>query len=149
MTEPPPPPPLPTTESLIRRYKPVWRFFLIFNLALGAYIFAGARKKDASMVHNRAAEKSVGNRKAKAEVPSDPFTSASIPISEIPSLPSLVPEPVKIQQPIPEDQKLELFQWMLEEKRKIKPKDRQEQKQIDEEKTILKQFIRAKSVPSL
>jgi hypothetical protein len=37
MTEPPPPPPppLPSTESLIRRYKPVWRFFLIFNLALG------------------------------------------------------------------------------------------------------------------
>jgi hypothetical protein len=99
------------------------------------------------MVNSKAAEKSVGNRKAKVEVPSDPITS--IPLSEIPSLPSLVPEPVKIQQPIPEDRKLELFQWMLEEKRKIKPKDHQEQKQIDEEKAILKQFIRSKSVPSL
>jgi hypothetical protein len=37
----------------------------------------------------------------------------------------------------------------LEEKRKIKPKDREEKKQIDEEKAILKQFIRAKSNPSL
>lgn len=91
----------------------------------------------------------MGNRKAKAEVPSDPITSTAIPISEIPSLPSPVLEPVKIQQPIPGDQQLELFQWMLEEKRKIKPKERQEQKQIDEEKEILKQFIRAKSVPSL
>jgi hypothetical protein len=113
--------------------------------SLAAYIFAGARKKDVS----KAAEKSVGHRKAKAEVPSDPITSTAIPISEIPSLPSPVLEPVKIQQPIPRDQQLELFQWMLEEKRKIKPKDRQEQKQIDEEKAILKQFIRAKSVPSL
>lgn len=28
-------PPLPSKESLIKRYKPIWRLLLIFNLALG------------------------------------------------------------------------------------------------------------------
>ncbi|KAL4625714.1 hypothetical protein ACB092_05G045600 [Castanea dentata] len=43
----------------------------------------------------------------------------------------------------------ELFKWMLEEKRKIKPKDSDEKKCIDEEKAILKQFILAKPIPSI
>lgn len=58
-------------------------------------------------------------------------------------------EPVKVREPIPVDQQRELFKWILEEKRKIKPKDREEKKRIDEEKAILKQFIRAKSVPNV
>lgn len=55
--------------------------------------------------------------------------------------------PVKVLEPIPEDQQRELFSWMLEEKRKVKPRDREEKKRIDEDKAILKQFIRAKSIP--
>lgn len=51
--------------------------------------------------------------------------------------------------PIPEDQQRELYKWMLEERRKVKPRDAEEKKRIDEEKAILKQFIRAKSIPSL
>lgn len=51
--------------------------------------------------------------------------------------------------PIPEDQQRELFKWLLEEKRKVKAKDAEEKKCIDEEKAILKQFIRAKSLPSI
>ena len=42
-----------------------------------------------------------------------------------------------------------LFKWMLEEKMKIKPKDPDEKKHIDEEKAILKQFFQAKSIPSV
>ena len=60
-----------------------------------------------------------------------------------------VTKPVKLREPIPEDQKRELFKWMLEEKRKIKPKDPEEKKRIDEEKAIVKQFIRAKPIPSI
>ena len=52
-----------------------------------------------------------------------------------------VTKPVTVREPIPEDQQCELFKWMLEEKRKIKPKDPEEKKRIDEEKAILKQFI--------
>ena len=42
-----------------------------------------------------------------------------------------------------------LFKWMLEEKMKIKPKDPDEKKCIDEEKAIFGQFIQAKSIPSV
>lgn len=57
-------------------------------------------------------------------------------------------EPVKVaRKPIPEDEQRELFKWILEEKRKIEPKDRKEKKQIDQEKAILKQFIRADKLP--
>lgn len=57
--------------------------------------------------------------------------------------------PSIVHEPIPEDQRRELMKWILEEKRKLKPKDREEKRRIDEEKAILKQFIRAKSIPSL
>ena len=56
---------------------------------------------------------------------------------------------MKLWEPIPEDQQRELFKWLLEEKRKIKPKDPEEKKRIDEEKAILKQFIRVKPIPSI
>ena len=63
-------------------------------------------------------------------------------------LPAVI-EPVKAREPVPLDQQLELFKWILEEKRKVKTKSPEEKKRIDEEKAILKQFIRAKSIPSL
>ncbi|XP_010489165.1 PREDICTED: uncharacterized protein LOC104702749 [Camelina sativa] len=59
-------------------------------------------------------------------------------------------EPVKVaRKPIPEDEQKELFKWILEEERKMEPKDRTEKKRIDEEKAILKQFIRADRIPKL
>lgn len=59
-----------------------------------------------------------------------------------------ITEPVIRREPIPEYQQRELFKWMLEEKRKVKPKDPEEKRKLDEEKAVLKQFIRAKSLPS-
>ncbi|GAA0141324.1 hypothetical protein LIER_35371 [Lithospermum erythrorhizon] len=53
------------------------------------------------------------------------------------------------REPILEDQQRELFKWLLEEKRKMKPIDAFEKKCIDEEKAILKQFIRSQSIPTL
>lgn len=116
---------------------------------LAAYMFVRASRKDSGIVNSKASEKSVGDEKAAAKVPSDPITNTDIPIPELLDFPPPLMEPVKVRQPIPEYQQRELFQWMLEEKRKIKPKDSQEKKQIDEHKAILKQFIRAKSVPGL
>ncbi|KAI8565410.1 hypothetical protein RHMOL_Rhmol03G0257000 [Rhododendron molle] len=103
------------------------------------YMLARAGKKE------RAAE----NRKARAKEPSTPVatTATSVPEEPLPSPPII--EPVKVREPIPEDQQRELFKWILEEKRKVKPKDREEKKRIDEEKALLKEFIRAKSIPSL
>lgn len=85
---------------------------------------------------------------SKAEVVSTPTETSTPPVEE-PAFEPPVTRPVIVRQPIPEDRQRELFEWMLEEKRKIKPTNRQEKKQMDEEKAILKQFIRSKSVPSI
>ncbi|GAB4837806.1 hypothetical protein Ancab_027330 [Ancistrocladus abbreviatus] len=146
---PPPPPPSPPipelpTESTIQRYKTAWRVFMIANLGLGAYLFIRAKQKDLG----------VKGSKPPREAPSSPSTPSAPPVvideePEIAPSPAAIIEPVKVLEPIPEDQQRELFKWMLEEKRKLRPKYREEKKQIDEEKSILKQFIRAKSIPHL
>ncbi|XP_022842892.1 uncharacterized protein LOC111366361 [Olea europaea var. sylvestris] len=125
-------------EPVVKRYKFAWRAILIFNFALGAYMFAQAGWKE------RVKEKT----ESKAEVVSTPTETTAPPVEE-PAFEPPVTRPVIVRQPIPEDRQRELFEWMLEEKRKIKPTNRQEKKQMDEEKAILKQFIRSKSVPSI
>ena len=77
-------------------------------------------------------------------VTSSPTSTAAV--NNVPTSPPAASEPVK---QIPVDQQIELFKWILEEKRKVKTKDPQEKKKIDEEKALLKQFIRSKTVPSL
>ncbi|KAL7180363.1 hypothetical protein ACSBR1_043545 [Camellia fascicularis] len=137
----PPPPPQPPKESFARRYKFVWPLLLAVNIAVGAYLFMRTKKKDAGV--------------EEGEVPNVPPTpgpttaAAVVPISEKTSFPTPIIESVMLRDPIPENQQRELFKWLLEEKRKVKPKDSEEKKRIDEEKAIIKQFIRAKSIPSL
>ncbi|KAJ7955883.1 Beta-mannosyltransferase [Quillaja saponaria] len=143
----PPSPPLPPKESVSKGSKVVWRVLLISNLAIGAYIFARARKKDSALVNSTSAEKAE-NSKAAVKVPSVPSTTSTTSIFEEELLPPPVTMPMKVRDPIPEEQQRELFKWMLEEKRKIKTKDPVEKKKIDEEKAILKQFLRAESVPT-
>lgn len=75
--------------------------------------------------------------------------ATAVHVVEKPLQSPTIKEPVKLQEPIPEDQQREIFKWILEEKRKVKPKDPEEKKRIDEEKAILKQFIRAKSIPAI
>lgn len=116
---------------------------MTFFIILAGYIFAMARQKHQIGQDNKAAKPSEEEKgKAAVEISSSPISGESL------ILPPVI-EPVKVREPIPEDQQCELFKWMLEEKRKLKPKDREEKKQIDEEKAILKQFIRAKSIPQL
>ncbi|TQE12396.1 hypothetical protein C1H46_002049 [Malus baccata] len=77
-------------------------------------------------------------------------TTAQTTTTEKPLLPSpTITEPIKMLEPIPEDHQHQLFKWMLQEKRKVKPKDPEEKKHLDEEKAILKQFLRAKSLPTI
>ncbi|XVE54095.1 hypothetical protein DITRI_Ditri03aG0054100 [Diplodiscus trichospermus] len=142
-------PPFSSKESRINRYKPIWRILLISNLALGAYMFAKARKKNSSAADNKPAKTGAehGKSEIEADVSPAPVTTPSV-YEEPPILP-VVAKPPKILEPIPEDQQLELFNWILEEKRKIRPIDLEERKRIDEEKAVLKQFIRAKSLPRI
>ena len=124
-------------------YEEVYRLAFVI---LAAYMFTRPRKKDTGTEnHRKASQREVKERKAEEEVPAPPIETT--PIYETLMPPSLAMVPVKVREPIPEDQQRELFMWMLEEKRKIKPRDREEKKRIDEDKAILKQFIRAKPIP--
>ena len=101
----------------------------------------GAKKKDADTENGNSAKKHREEGKAVADLSSVPIESTTPPATM---------EPLKVQlPPIPADQQLDLFKWILEEKRKAKPKDLEEKKIIGEEKAILKHFIKTKSVPNL
>ncbi|KAG6593514.1 hypothetical protein SDJN03_12990, partial [Cucurbita argyrosperma subsp. sororia] len=121
-----------------KRYKFIWPMLLTVNLGVGAYLFMRTKKQDEHDV----AEEEAASDSAKTARIAAPVVEESL------ARPAIV-EPVKVREPIPVDQQRELFKWILEEKRKINPKDRDEKKRMDEEKAILKEFIRAKSVPNL
>ncbi|XP_074294929.1 uncharacterized protein LOC141622809 isoform X2 [Silene latifolia] len=134
-------PPEVPKESFAKRYKYIWPLLLTVNLAIGAYFFMRTRKKDGGIEEGH----------TNASPGSDMATSVTPPnsISVTEDMPvGPVAQHARVLKPIPEQQQRELFKWMLEEKRKIKTNDPVEKKRIDEEKAILKQFIRAKSIPS-
>lgn len=110
------------------------RFEVFVNFI--AYLFVRTKKKDTGV-------------EEEVATPVSTMAPTTAPTAEksLPSPP--IKEAVKLKEPIPEDHQRELFKWILEEKRKAKPKDPSEKKRIDEEKAILKQFIRAKSIPSI
>ncbi|KAJ4867255.1 hypothetical protein Rs2_39074 [Raphanus sativus] len=134
------PPPLPPPkESFARRYKYMWPLLLTVNLAVGGYLFFRTKKKDIEPASEEIAAKSDS---VSAPVTIEkPVSSAMVAVAE--------PVVVKAREPIPEKQQRELFKWMLEEKRKVKPQNAEEKKRIDEEKAILKQFIASKTIPTL
>ncbi|KAK4349864.1 hypothetical protein RND71_029177 [Anisodus tanguticus] len=135
------PPPQPPKESFIRRYKYLWPMLLAINFSIGAYLFMRTKKKD------------LGTEEGEMlDVPAASVsTAAAIAVSEKETEVTAPPplQPVIVHEPIPENQQRELFKWMLEEKRRVKPKDQEEKTRIDEEKAVLKHFIRAKSLPDL
>ncbi|KAL7095952.1 hypothetical protein ACP275_10G054800 [Erythranthe tilingii] len=91
--------------------------------------------------------------------------AAPIPASEAAPVPAAVTAPILIQeetvyfppipkhvivrQPVPEEHQREIFKWILEERRKVKPLNQEEMKRIDEDKAILEEFIRSNSVPTI
>lgn len=114
---------------------------MVANFGLGAYIFTMAKVKDGGSKSEKHVEAPLPVITSEPETTllEEPEIAPTTPIAEL----------VKVRERIPEDQQRELFEWILEEKRKVKPRDRDEKRRIDEEKSILKQFIRAESIPSL
>ncbi|CAJ1950967.1 unnamed protein product [Sphenostylis stenocarpa] len=129
------PPPPPPKEPFVRRYKFVWPILLAVNLGVGAYLFMGWKKKDTSDEEQDVSP--VSTKDAAVHVVE---TSVSTPP---------IANPVIKQEPIPENQQRELLKWILEEKRKVKPKDAEEKQKIDDEKALIKTLIRSKSIPSV
>ncbi|GKV35732.1 hypothetical protein SLEP1_g43958 [Rubroshorea leprosula] len=107
-----------------------------------AYLFVRTGKKDTGITEEDATK----------GVPSTPVLATAVITTLVTkkhlSTPSMV-APEKLPEPIPENQQREPFKWILEEKRKLKPTDPEAKKRLDEEKALLKQFIRAKSIPSI
>lgn len=102
---PPPPPPSAGKERLLRGLFP-----LVFavNIGLGVYIFTRASKK-------QSAEKDVETAK---KVPSSPVVSTGAIVTEK-TISTEVPGPKEALPPVPEHEQHELFNWILEEKRKV------------------------------
>lgn len=123
----------------------VIRMFMCYDWVLfkisAAYFFMRTKGKDTSITEEE--ETDVTTTSVSAT------TATTAPVAEKPLPSPPITEAAKLHEPIPVNQQRELFKWILEEKRKVKPKDPEEKKHIDEEKAILKQFIRAKSVPSI
>ncbi|KAG2323527.1 hypothetical protein Bca52824_016740 [Brassica carinata] len=172
--DPPPPSGSQPPQKAVPRLATVgWRTMLIFNLGLAAFIFAKKREKDIDAgekmgvkkaskgakksavnteVEKKVAETAVPEKEEAKPIPKpDPlseFTDSAAADDESAFHGGV--EQVKVaRKPIPEDEQRELFKWILEEKSRMEPKDRKEKKQIDEEKAVLKQFIRAERVPKL
>ncbi|GAU27430.1 hypothetical protein TSUD_356660 [Trifolium subterraneum] len=137
-TQTAPPPPPPPKEPFIRRYKFLWPMLLAVNLGLGVYLFTRTNTK-----------KTDTEEEEKDATPISVKDTTTAPVAETSvSLPPTA-NPVIKREPIPENQQRELFKWILEEKRKIKPKDAEEKRRIDEEKALLKNLLQSKSIPSI
>ncbi|KAK4257775.1 hypothetical protein QN277_007318 [Acacia crassicarpa] len=149
--QPPPPPPEPPTVLLMKRKeraKLFWRVFMISNFALGAYLLTWPKKKDVTEVHTKKGHQLQKEKTPVEEVPEPPITTTSMDSTfDDDSLYFPVSIPEEARAPITDEQQREIFKWMLEEKRKLKPKDPVEKKHIDEEKALLKQFLRAENIP--
>ncbi|KAJ1264383.1 hypothetical protein BS78_09G259000 [Paspalum vaginatum] len=127
---PPPPPPPPPPEAKKGFMRRIFPFLLAANLFVGAYVLVRTYQKDSG----------------KKDSATDPATASTSSAGK-PAEPVAVPR--KELPPIPQDEQRQLYKWMLEEKRKIKPRNAAEKKKLDEEKALLKEFIRAGSLPSL
>ncbi|KAL8458515.1 hypothetical protein ACS0TY_036148 [Phlomoides rotata] len=155
-----PPPPTPKEPFFQRfrfplppaleRFRFLVPFVLVVNFTIGAYtlvrVTMGKKRIDEDETPDRSAH-FTSNPAAPTPTPTTTVAAAAAAasITQMPVSPPIM-EPIQ-RAPIPEDQQRELFKWMLEERRKVKPKNAEEKKRIDEEKAILKQFIGAKSLP--
>lgn len=83
------------------------------NLSCAACVLTRTWKKEPAKKDEVAAEK----------VPASLAMSTEYAISEKHVSIDSLPVPAKARSPIPEHEQLEIFKWMLEEKRKVKPRN--------------------------
>ncbi|BAD44963.1 unknown protein [Oryza sativa Japonica Group] len=137
--DPASPPEAPSAKKgvFMRRIFP---FLLAANIFIGVYVFAKTYKRDQE-------KKNAQTAAAAAAVVA--LSSPAAPAAETVDPTPPTPPPKRVLPPIPEDEQRQVYKWMLEEKRKIKPRNAAEKNKINEEKALLKEFIRAESLPRL
>jgi len=126
----------PPKQSFLYRHRYLWSGLLVLNVALGGYLLLGTKKKTTG-VEDKVVEEKIPDVEVKTVVNETKYEA--LPSASV----------VTTTQQIPKEEQLQIFKWILDEKRKIKTSDQSEKKRIDEEKALLKQFIRSKEIPTL
>nr|ABK23951.1 unknown [Picea sitchensis] len=126
----------PLKQSFLYRHRYLWSGLLVLNVALGGYLLLGTKKKTTG-VEDKVVEEKIPDVEVKTVVNETKYEA--LPSASV----------VTTTQQIPKEEQRQLFKWILDEKRKIKTSDPLEKKRIDEEKALLKQFIRSKEIPTL
>ncbi|KAL5221310.1 hypothetical protein ABZP36_026023 [Zizania latifolia] len=129
------PPEAPSAKkgAFMRRIFP---FLLTTNVLIGVYVFVMTYKRD----------------QERKDAETAAATAAAVALSSPASTTAKTAEPTppkRVLPPISEDEQRQVYKWVLEEKRKIKPRNAAEKNRINEEKALLKEFIRADSLPRL
>ncbi|OEL35358.1 hypothetical protein BAE44_0003622 [Dichanthelium oligosanthes] len=117
----------------------IFPFLLATNVFIGVYVFAKTYKRDQE---KKNAEATATAAAAAALSPASAPAKAADPAPA----PATTPAPKRVLPPLSEDEQRQVYKWMLEEKRKIEPRDAAEKNKINEEKALLKEFIRAESL---
>lgn len=145
-------PPVAPKKSFLRRIVP---FLLAANVAVGAYVFLRTSKKQTTE-EPEVIEEAPAAPAVSTETPAAPAVSTEAVAQEkSPAIPeavsslSAVSAATNTHPSVSENDQRQLFKWILEEKRKVKAISADEKKKIDEEKALLKHYIRLGSIPSL
>lgn len=114
---------------------------MLTSLLHAVYVFAKTYKRDQDKKNAQTAAAAAAA--AKLSSPTSEPAKVADPI------PPPAPAPKRVLPPVCEEDQRQLYKWMLEEMRKIKPRDAAEKKKINDEKALLKEFIRTESLPRL
>ncbi|WVZ69966.1 hypothetical protein U9M48_018678 [Paspalum notatum var. saurae] len=145
-------PPQAPSAARVAFMRRIFPFLLATNVFVGVYVFAKTYKRDqekkkaeaataATTVAALSSPESATTANAKAPAPPPAPTPAPAPAP--------APAPKRVLPSLSDDEQRQVYKWMLEEKRKIKPRNAAEKNTINEEKALLKEFIKAESLPKL
>ncbi|CAL4963021.1 unnamed protein product [Urochloa decumbens] len=144
--DPAAPPKAPSAAKVVFMRR-IFPFLLATNVFIGVYVFAKTYKRDQEKKNAEAAATAAAV--AALSSPASPIAKTADPAPALAPAPAPAPAPKRVLPPLSEDEQRQVYKWMLEEKRKTKPCDAAEKNKINEEKALLKEFIRAESLPRL
>ncbi|WVZ69960.1 hypothetical protein U9M48_018672 [Paspalum notatum var. saurae] len=139
-------PPQAPSAARVAFMRRIFPFLLATNVFVGVYVFAKTYKRDQEKKKAEAAAATVA---ALSSPESATTANAKAPVPPPAPAPAPAPAPKRVLPPLSDDEQRQVYKWMLEEKRKIKPRNAAEKKTINEEKALLKEFIKAESLPKL
>ncbi len=112
-----------------------------------AYVLFG--RKPSPQTTEKAADTEPEAQIAKPQETPQQAPSTIMAPTNIPSQEWVPPPPPPPKPVVSPEQQREILQWILEEKRKIKPRNKVEKARINEEKQYLKKIIRGQELPVL